>query len=96
MGSAMTSQRIDFGDRACPDGSSTALYHPLVGRLELGMSSYFKWRAMPLLRESQTCYQTSAGLNATWQREDHALELMIRQAIEDMDSDQPPAEPTGS
>lgn len=73
-----------------------ALFHPSVGRLELGMSSYFKWRAMPLLRESQSGYHSSAGLYTTWQREDHALELMIRQAIEDMDNDPPPAEPTDS
>ncbi len=25
-----------------------ALFHPSVGRLELGMSNFFLWRAMPL------------------------------------------------
>lgn len=66
------------------------LFHPSVGRLELGMSNFFLWRAMPLERVEQSGYQTSAGLYATWQREDHALEIMIRQAINDMDAPQPP------
>lgn len=72
------------------DACMHVLHHPNVGRLELGMSSYFQWGAMPLVRDALPGYQTSAGLYATWQREDHALELMIRQAINDMDDAQPP------
>lgn len=68
-----------------------ALFHPSVGRLELGMSNFFLWRAMPLERVEQPGYQTSAGLYATWQKEDHALDLMIRGALDDIDTDQPPA-----
>lgn len=73
------------------DTSMQVLYHPSVGRLELGMSSYFQWGAMPLVRSALPGYETSAGLYATWQREDHALELMILQAINDQDAPQPPA-----
>lgn len=63
------------------------LFHPSVGMLDLGMSSYLHWAAMPLVREPLPGYQACAGLYAAWQREDHALELLMRAALDDYDLD---------
>ncbi|MFZ5568709.1 MAG: hypothetical protein ACOY95_17135 [Pseudomonadota bacterium] len=63
------------------------LFHPSVGMLDLGMSSDFHWAAMPLVRKPLPGYQACAGLYAAWQREDHALELLLRAALDGCDLD---------
>lgn len=55
-----------------------SLYHPAIGELELGMSTYFQRfdrDRFPLVE--QPGYQTSAGLYAAWQLEDHSVNRRI-------------------
>lgn len=56
------------------------LAHVSVGVLELGMSSYFRWRTQNREFVGQAGYLSDLGLYVTWQREDQALQRRIDKA----------------
>jgi hypothetical protein len=57
------------------------LAHVAVGVLELGMSSYFRWRTKERDFKGAPGYLSDLGLYVTWQREDHALQRRIAKAL---------------
>lgn len=57
------------------------LAHVAVGVLELGMSSYFRWRTKERDFKGAPGYLSELGLYVTWQREDHALQRRIAKAL---------------
>jgi hypothetical protein len=56
------------------------LAHVAVGVLELGMSSYFRWRTTDREFKGAPGYLSDLGLYVTWQREDQAMERRIAKA----------------
>lgn len=73
---------------------SYSLFHPAIGELELGNSTYFQRfdrNRFPL--KKQPGYQTSAGLYAAWQLEDHSVNRRIESHLMKMQQKQQQKQP---
>lgn len=61
------------GRNACPKSKSSVLYHPKVGVLKLGVSDFNLWQGYRPGAQPQPHFKTTAGLYATFLREDAQL-----------------------